>query len=215
MTKIAHLLAAAAVAATLAAPAYAAPPDAPVDAPSKATAPSLYQWQAMAAAEATTLAKQLGPHTGPWQVRSAAGVDSRFSQAFNAMLVSELASRGVKLTTQDSQSVIELQVQGNWVPGYQPYVPGTLTVVAAGLWLVKGITDVASPAVAATILAVGADALSTLADHREPTGAELAVTLVATKAGQVAASHTSLYLLTQRGTGAYVDQPGHVLKFAK
>lgn len=171
----------------------------------------------MAAAEADVLAKQLGKDSGPWLVKAANAHDSRFARAFTKMLSSELSARGVHLTTREnSDAVIELQIERNYIHGVQKYQPGTLSAITAGLWLVKGLTEITTPAGVVTALAVGTDvALSLSADKTEASGAELAVTVVATKSGDVAASNTSLYVLSGQGQGAYIDLPGKTLKFAK
>lgn len=213
MKKIAHLFTAAAVAAAMAAPAMAA--DATNDAPAALTTPSLFQWKAMAAAEADALAKQLGKDTGPWLVK-ADSHDSRFSRSFTKMLSSELAARGVKLTTrEDTKSVIDLQVERNPLQAANEYKPGTLTLITAGLWLVKGLTEITTPAGVATALAVGTDVVLSQQHNADGPAAELAVNLVAASNGNVAASTTNLYVLSGQGQGAYVDLPGKTLKFSK
>lgn len=170
----------------------------------------------MAAAEADSLAKQLGQGSGPWLLKAADSHDSRFSRSFTKMLTSALAARGVRLTTHESAaSVIELQVERNPLHAEREYKPGTLSLITAGLWLVHGLVESTTPAGVATALAVGADiALSHTKSEKSPE-AELAVTRTASTNGAVAASNTSLYLLSEQGQRAYADHPGRTLKFVK
>lgn len=219
MNTVPRLLAAAAVAASLALPAFAAENSYPADttAPRAVVGPSLHQWKAMATVEAAALAEKLGTESGPWRVVAAPGADSAFSQAFTKMLVSELSARGVKLTTRYTGAVIELQLDG--VPhayDKRSYQPGTLSAIAAGVWVVKGLADVASGGVVATAVAVGADVGHTLLkDTKDFAADELAVTLVADNAGQLVASTTNVYLLNHQGREAYEDKQGQTLKFIK
>jgi hypothetical protein len=214
-----RLLATAVVAASLAAPAFAAENSYPADttAPRAVVGPSLHQWKALASVEADALAQKLGPNTGPWQLKLSDGADSRFGETFNKMLISELAARGVQLSTRASDSVIELKVDTlRHFYDKRSYQPGSLTAVAAGVWLVKGLTDIASPGVVATVLTVGADVAATLARNTKDAAAgEFALTLVAEKDGLVKASTTNVYLVNYQATGVYLDQPGRTLQFIK
>jgi hypothetical protein len=220
MKKVTRFIALAALATTLATPAFAAENTYPADTstPRAVIGPSLHQWQAMASTEADTLAQKLGTTSGPWRVVPAAGHDSYFAQAFSKMLVSELSARGIPLTTRaDTDSVIELQLDR--IPHFydkRSYAPGSLTKLAAGLWLVAGLAEITSPPVFLTALVVGEDYSRTKAkDTADSPKAELAITLLAGQGGGVAASTTHVYLLNSQATGAYADKPGSTLKFIK
>lgn len=171
----------------------------------------------MAATEASILAQRLGTESGPWVVRAADSNESSFARSFTTMLVSELTARGIQLTTRDTAtSVIELKVESNPIYREWAYQPGTLSLVTLGVWLVKGLTEVTTPAGVVTALAFGTDVvLSERAGKAETPTAELAVTLIAAKNGSVAASNTSLYLLSKNGQGSYAYLPARILKFAK
>lgn len=213
------MLLSAAVAAALTAPAVAAENSYPADtgAPRAVVGPSLHQWKALAAAEATVLAKKIGADSGPWQLKLAEDIDSRFAQSFSKMLMSELSTRGVQLTTRPANAVIEVKVETlHHRYDTRRYDPGTLTALAAGLWAVAELAEAASTAGVATALLVGSDAaLSYFKDTSDFPSRELGVTLVAANAGVVAASTTNVYLLNYRGHDEYASQPDRTLKFAK
>lgn len=219
MKKLTRMMLSAAIAATLTAPALAAENSYPADTKTAraVVGPSLHQWKALATAEADVLAKKLGTESGPWQVKLAAGGDSRFAQSFGTMLTSELSARGVKLTTQASDAAIEVQAETlRHAVDKRRYWPGSLSALTAGVWLVKGLADVASGPVVATALAVGSDAALTYwKDQSDIAGGELGITLVATKAGILTSSSTNVYLLNHQGDDAYPGQSGRTLKFVK
>lgn len=214
-----HLLAAAAmVAASFAMPAVATELSSGSEAVAPSTTqPTFHQWNVMAKAEASTLAQKLGKDTGPWRV-TAPNNDSMFAKAFTKMLVSELSAQGVKLTSNPkSKAIIALQADSMALKPDAKYVPGSLTLMAAGLWLVNGLADAMSPAAFATTMTVGADIwLSNQKDTSKHPHTELSVNLVATDNGDVVASNTSLYLLVKKGLDSYYSNPSvPTLKFIK
>lgn len=216
--NVSQLAAAVAVLASLAAPAFAADetPAKEVAISQTATPATLDAWKAMAAKEATVLAGQLGDKSGPWTVRVAAGNDSVFTGVFTKMLISELAAHGVQLSVggADSASVIELQVDRSL--GAIAYRPGTLSILTAEAWAVAGAVVALPPAGAATVLLVGADGLLSLKQMaRKHAIQELALTLVASSHGRVAASNTNLYLIKAVGNEAYAATSGRRLNFTR
>lgn len=219
MTLTHRLLATALVAASLANPAFAAENSYPADTavPRAVIGPSLHQWKALATVEADVLAQKLGSNSGPWQLKLSDGADSRFGETFNKMLISELAARGVQLSTRSSGSVIQLKVDTlRHFYDKRSYQPGTLTAIAAGVWLVKGLTDIASPGIVVTALTVGADVAATLAkDTKDAAAGEVALTLVAETDGLIKASTTNVYLVNYQATGVYLDQAGRTIPFTK
>lgn len=219
MTLTKRFLAAVVAAASLTAPAFAAENSYPADTktPRAVIGPSLHQWKALASTEAAVLAPRLVAEAGSWQLKLAGGGDSRFAETFGKMLVSELSARGVQFTTSSSDAVIELKLDTlHHFYDKRSYVPGSLTAIAAGVWLVRGLTDIASPGVVATALTVGADVAATFAkDSADAPAGEVALTLIAGKAGYVKSSTTNVYLVNGQAMGVYLDQPGRTLHFTK
>lgn len=214
-----HLLAAAAmVAASIAMPAVATELSSGSEAVAPSTTqPTFHQWNVMAKAEASALAQKLGKDTGPWRV-TAPNNNSEFANAFTKMLISELSAQGVKLTNnRKAVAVIELQADSMALKPDHKYVPGSLTLLTAGLWLVNGLADAMSPAGLATTMVVGTDLwLSHQKDTSKDPHTELSVNLVAADNGNVVASNTSLYLLVKKGLDSYYSNTSApTLKFIK
>lgn len=175
------------------------------------------QWKSIAEREATAIAAQLGPHSGPWRVQSPDPDRSVFETTFSTMLVTELHNRGVKITEAADAPIIDVRVDAKLLPlERQKYIPGSITVVTAGLWVVHALTSSLSPAIAATTLAVGTDALlSNLPERAEAPVAELAVTLQATQGGDIKARQTNVYLASDLNARDYARNTSATLQFKR
>jgi hypothetical protein len=218
MTRSKHLLAAAVLAAVSLSGLSVAHASVSLDptAPQVASA-TFQQWKSIAAREAASVAAQLDPASGPWRVQLVAEDRSFFEDTFKNMLVSELHARGVKLTDDASAPSIDIRVDVKVLPSERAkYEAGTISVLTAGVWVVHAITSSMPAAGAATVLALGADALlSNLPERGDKPVAELAITLQAARDGQIKARQTNVYLASDLNAADYAHNTSSTLSFKR
>lgn len=192
---------------------------------------ALKHWKLLADREAASLAPALlsrydHPGTagqpqqaGHWGVEISPENDSVFSRTFSRMLMSSLSSYGVPMRVAGSASdgaVVTIHVDRRELTPQDKYIPGSLTALTAGLWIVHGLINSTTPAGVATVLAVAADIAISNSDLATKPTSELALTLVASDQGMVAASTTSVYLIADTGNQEFATlTPAQSLHFTK
>ena len=146
------------------------------------TARSAHHWDVLADDVAGQTELALGKHHDLWGRPIhvvALPKESAFDQAFRSFLVTRLVNRGLPVAPKDEKDGVEVTYRTQLVhhaTSHYAHVPGTLTVLTAGVWVVRELVEGSFAAVPGTL------GLAALADWGigryggAPTNTELIVT---------------------------------------
>jgi hypothetical protein len=140
--------------------------------------------------------------------------NSDFDLAFRNFLITRLVNRGLPVTSDPKEGTAvsyETQLLRHESSRYT-HIPGTLTSLAAGVWVVRGIVDSASAALPATL------GLTGLADYAAglyaggATHTELIVTTSIVDASRYVLRKTDIYYLEDEDTDLFSEAADRPVK---
>lgn len=136
-----------------------------------------------------------------------ADVDTTFSKVFASQLKSSLAANGYTLS-QSKAGAIEISVTVDEVQHVtlKRYAPGTLSVLAAGVLVLRDFTETARQAVGAIAgITLATDAIISANEITKRSDTEIVLTTVATKDGVVLMHTTNVYYLDSADTSLFTN----------